>query len=406
MSTPATYARIATPALERRREQTDASPARADSRPHVCFVAPDTWPLLAGDWSVPLVGGAEVQQSLLSQALARRGFRVSMITLDFGQPDRTAVNGVEVHKLYKADAGLPVLRFVHPKLTTLWRVLRRVNADVYYQRTASVMTGFVAHFCRRNGKRFIYSGASSVDFIRGKQDIAYARDRWIFEYGLRHADRIFAQNEGQCEDLRRHYRREATLFPNCYAPPAAGAGADRNGYILWAGTVRPLKQPEVFLDIARRLPQHRFVMMGGPEGAPGGEEYARGIQRQAEALPNVEYRGFLPYDTADRQFDGARLFVNTSTHEGFPNTFLQAWARGIPTVATIDTHSTDEQGVPVYDVAADPGEAAAMIAGLMQDDARWEQASLRVAGYFRHHHSLESALDLFEREVATMMPPR
>ena len=52
---------------------------------------------------------------------------------------------------------------------------------------------------RRHGKRAIYSGASDVDFVPGKQDITFARDRWLFEYGLRHVDRIFAQNPTQQE---------------------------------------------------------------------------------------------------------------------------------------------------------------------------------------------------------------
>jgi glycosyltransferase involved in cell wall biosynthesis len=369
--------------------------------PHICFVAPTTWPLLSGDRGIPVVGGAEVQQSFIAPALAARAYRVSMISLDYGQPDRAAVRGVTVHKLYKPDEGLPVVRFVYPRLTTLWRVLGEVGADVYYQRTAAALTGFLAAFCRRHGKASIYSGASDVDFLPGKQDIKYRRDRWLFEYGVRNVDRVFAQNATQQERLREHFGRESIVVPNCYAAPR-GARADRAGYVLWVATVRAQKRPEMFLEMARRLPGRRFVMVGGSDSDRRGLEYARAVREAAAGLPNVEYRGFMQFGEADRVFDGARLVVCTSSYEGFPNTFLQAWARGIPTVAFVDTRSRAADGLPVYDIVDDMPAAIARVERLMRDDREWERASRRVSAHFRERHSLDAVVDLYEGEIAAL----
>jgi glycosyltransferase involved in cell wall biosynthesis len=371
-------------------------------KPHICFVAPTTWPLFSGDRDIPVVGGAEVQQSLIAPALAARGYKVSMITLDYGQPDRAVVKGVTVHKLYKPDEGIPVIRFIYPRLTTVWRVLKEVNADVYYQRTAAALTGFIAAFCKRNGKRSIYNGASDVDFLPGEQDIMLGRDRMLFEYGLRNVDRVFVQNERQREWLSQNYRREGVVMPNCYSAFAVNK-ADPRGYVLWVATVRAQKRPELMLDLARRLPQHKFVMVGGHDIGWNGEDYERRIREAAASLPNVEYRGFLPFADADRVFDGARVLLNTSSYEGFPNTFLQAWARGVPTVAFVDTRSRGADGEPVYDIAADAGQAAGMVDRLMRDDLHWHQASRRVSAEFREHHSLEAVVTRFEREVGRLV---
>ena len=90
--------------------------------------------------------------------------------------------------------------------------------------------------------------------------------------------------------------------------------------------------------------------------------------------------------------------MNTADYEGFPNTFLQAWARGIPTVSFVDTGSR-HHGEPVYEAARDADHAAAILARLMEDDAEWTRCSRLVAEHFRERHSPEAALRIFEGEI-------
>src|SRR6266850_4938932 len=121
-----------------------ARPSACDAaKPHICFVAPYAWPVLSGDASLKMVGGAEVQQTILARLFRRNGYRVSMICQDFGQPSRVEVDGIAVHKVFRQDEGLPVLRFLHPRLTKTWRALREVNADIYYQRSTAYLTGVI-----------------------------------------------------------------------------------------------------------------------------------------------------------------------------------------------------------------------------------------------------------------------
>jgi glycosyltransferase involved in cell wall biosynthesis len=374
-------------------------------KPHVCFVAPTTWPVISGNTEIKVVGGAEVQQSMIAPALARRGFRVSMICHDYGQPDRSEIEGVTVYNIHKPDEGIPGLRFIHPRLTSLWRALTRVDADVYYQRTAAVHTAYMAHFCRKHGRKAIYSGASDVDFLPGREDIRYTRDKKIFEWGVRHVDRIITQNDVQQKQLLDNYGIEGVVIPSCYVPPK-GARSDRGGYVLWTASVRPSKRAELALEIARRLPNYRFVVIGGPDPDRKSQQYYASLQETARALPNVEMRGFVPFTEAERWFNGARLVLNTSLYEGFPNTFLQAWSRSIPTVAFIDTGSRTPDGSPVYDAVSDVAEASWKVERLMRDDILWREASLRVHGHYRDNHSIDAIIDRYERELLALTGAR
>ena len=369
------------------------------SKPHVCFVAPMTWPVLAGDTNIKVVGGAEVQQSIIARALVSRGYRVSMICHDYGQPDKTVVDGITVYKAHKPDEGVPVVRYVYPRMTAVWRALKRVNADVYYQRTSDVVTAITALFCRHYGKKSIYAGASDMDFVPGSEEMEYTRDKVVYRFGLRRVDQVVVQNKVQLETLRSNFGREAPLVRSCYAPPA-GARADRNGYVLWAAVMRDTKRPELAFEIARRLPHLRFVMIGGNEIGRG-RDYFDAVAAKARGIPNLEFVGFVPYSRVDEYFNGARILLNTSAFEGFPNTFLQAWSRGVPTVCFIDPESR-EDGEPVAQVVGDVDAAVDRVSRLMTDDIAWEQAAQRSQRHFRRVHSVDAMLAAYEPILASL----
>ena len=375
------------------------APGRA-ARGHVCFVAPNLWLVFSGQTEIPFAGGAELQQAMLARLLAREGWRVSIITQDFGQPDGIEVDGVVVRKVFGAREGVPVLRFVHPRLTRMWRALHEVDADIYYYRSASMWVGVLAEYCRRNRKRLVYSGASDPDFapdIGGQ--IRYARDRWLYRRGVARADALVAQNQAQVSAARANYGREAVYIPSCYTPPASGAASSAGGQgdrVLWVGTLRTTKRPELFLELARRLPQWRFAMIGAP--APEAPDFFGRVAEQAKLAPNLEFTGFLPLPETEKWFDRARVLVSTSLYEGMPNTFLQAWARGVPTVATVDV------GTPA-NLAVDGAEALAReVERLLRDRRAWQQASQRCRDHFACTHSprevLARYLRLFDQLLA------
>lgn len=355
------------------------------TRPHICFLAPNAYPLLVGDESLEVAGGAELQQVLIAKALVRRGYRVSMICLDFGQEDRDTVDGVVVYKAFRPDAGVPVLRFFSPRLTSLWRCLKDVDADIVYQRGAGMVTGILAAYSRRHGSKSIFAMA-------GATKIRFSRDRWLFQYGIRHVDGIVVQNSFQRELVRRETGRDAILIPNCYQFPDTTWPRTERG-VLWVSTIRHVKRPHLFLDLAQALPDHEFTMVGGRDlldVALYGE-----IESRAALLPNLRFEGFVPYAEVHRYFDEASLFVNTSESEGFPNTFLQTWSRGKPTVSFIDSGAR-MHGQPVGRIVTSFEELVATVAKLLEDRAERARLGGMANEYVRANHELDRVLDLYE----------
>jgi glycosyltransferase involved in cell wall biosynthesis len=391
------------------RESRPGNPAQqqtADARrPHVCFVAPLAWPVFSGNSTIGVVGGAEVQQSMLARMLVRAGYRVSMICLDYGQAQAVALDGVTVFKAHGPDAGIPGLRFIHPRFTGMWRAMQLADADIYYQRSTAMLTAVMAAFCRWHGKRSIYAGASDHDFIPGRQAIRYRRDRWLFERGLLAVDRVVVQNELQQRLCLENYGRESILIPSCYELPAgfrSGPACNAEKHALWVGVLRRGKRPELFLELARRLPAQRFVMIGGPGADPGDDSYFESMRRTAQSLPNVEFTGFLPLPRVEPYFDRARVLVNTSAYEGVPNTFLQAWARGVPTVAFIDTGSR-LRGEPIYRRIESIEEGVSEVARLFCDDIHHRHVSSRCREYFLNTHGAAGVLAHYERLLDGLM---
>jgi Glycosyl transferase 4-like domain len=191
---------------------------RVASRPlRICFVTQFGYPVLAGSRTQQIVGGAEVQQALISAELARRGHQVSMISLDFGQTEGERVRGVCMIKTHAMDAGLAGMRFVHPRMTRLWSALQRADADIYYQRSSGAYTGVVGEFARRHGRHMVFASAAATDFDPALPRLKFRRDKWLYRYGLRRASRVVVQSATQLADCKRHFGITPVQIPSCYA---------------------------------------------------------------------------------------------------------------------------------------------------------------------------------------------
>ncbi len=359
--------------------------------PRICFVAPAIYSTVCPDAGVPRIGGAELQQTMLGGVFAAAGMEVTYVTLDHGQPDKQRVNGATVIKSYREQAGIPGVRFFYPRVPKLWRALARADADVYYVRGAGYLPGLVARFCRRHGRRLVFATASDANVDPSLPSLPRMRDRCLYRHGLRRADAIVVQSNHQADELARHFGLSARVIRNVWHTNASLSPSGRRELVLWVSMFRELKQPEHFLRLAKAFPDERFVMIGGP--LAGTKPYFERVRRAAEAVANLEFLGYRTFQETEAYFERAKLLVNTSRYEGFPNTFLQAWSRGVPVLSYVDPDDLIVR-CGLGAVAASEGELGQRFGDLLRGSA-WDVDD--IVRYFNDNHAPDGILACYQR---------
>ena len=275
-------------------------------------------------------GGAEVQAAVLAKAFSSAGADVSLVVADLEEGRSLPFPS---HNAFYVRDGLPVLRFLHPRTTGLLDALDRAGADLYFQHCAGWVTGMTAWFCKRRAKPFVYFAGSDTDFSYREVIIENLRDKLLYFWGVKNAAGIVVQNDNQANLCRARLDREPKVIPTAVELDEAGE-TGKNGSIVWVGALRAVKRPEMFLELARRMPERHFVLMGGILSTE--PSFGKEILVEAERLPNVTATGRIPTSAVAEYLAKAVLLVNTSRFEGFPNAFLEAWARYTPVLSFVD----------------------------------------------------------------------
>jgi glycosyltransferase involved in cell wall biosynthesis len=294
---------------------------------------------------VKFAGGAEVQMAHLARGLVQQGFDVSVVTCDFGQPDGLEVDGMRLLRAYRPQAGLPIVRFFHPRLTLGVGAMRRADADVYLCKGASQWSGLVCDVAHAMGRKFVWIASHDHDALPALPDLRSWRSKAWAKRGILRADAIVAQTEAQQRLLRASFQRESTVVPNLVPLPPAAHVVNAAGppVLVWLATYKPSKRPDWFTRFAERHPAVRCRMAGTIPGPPRTPESWVAARAVAGRCANLEVLPTLPHEQVGEFLRSATLFAHSSAAEGLPNTFLEAWAHGLPCVTAFDPDGAIER---------------------------------------------------------------
>lgn len=299
----------------------------------ICFIALTAYPLLSGK-NLGHIVGPDVHTILLGRELVKHGFEVTFITYNEGGPPTEHINGIDVIKAYRFT-DIPCLNPM-AKAFSIWRAMEKAKAQIYFHHSGA--SGVTVLFCRLTGKKYVCNIASDREVDKQVEGLKPA-DRFRLWLDIKLADAVIVMNEFQKKLLKQNYGRESVVIKHHL--PLSGRGRPEKAIppiVLWVGSIAEVKQPELFLELAKAIPEAIFQMIAA---RGDNEEYYSRFKETAGKIKNLEFLGFIPFGDTGRYYEGASLLVNTSIVEGFPYSFIQAWMGYTPVVSL----NSDPDGV-------------------------------------------------------------
>jgi glycosyltransferase involved in cell wall biosynthesis len=146
------------------------------------------------------------------------------------------------------------------------------------------------------------------------------------------SDFLFSNSVAVQRSLAREYHLPSEVVPTGvdtkFFIPTWEPQPNARPRVLFVGSLRPFKQPQLLLDAATRFPQADFVIVG--EGLMADELISR---VRHEKLNNVFLLGPVAETPLRQQYQKADIFLFPSAWEGSPKVILEAAACGLPVIA-------------------------------------------------------------------------
>ena len=194
----------------------------------------------------------------------------------------------------------------------------------------------------------------------------------LWESTVLRCDHLYSNSSAVQTSLQREYGLPSQIIPtgvdtNFFTPDWNRQPTGRVR-VLFAGSLRPFKQPQLLLEAAAKFPQADFRIAG--EGALEPELRDR-IRR--EGLRNVELLGLLPAERLRGEYQRSDIFLFPSQWEGSPKVILEASACGLPVIVRKNySPETVIHGVTGYQAVSDDEIFASLAALITNAPLRFE----------------------------------
>ena len=346
------------------------------------------------------IGGTEVDIWIISRMLLNLGYAVEVVVdvVDCNEYSWER-DGITFHNLRSNEQSSSVRR-----LWGLWKMFRSVDCPLWFAKNISPPSALLALYCLLYKRNLIYKTANHRDMLLATGKGKYSLMQRFYFHVTRIGTRIYiAQNEDQRLAASKWFNKpgqEIVKIPNVHPPQSVEhLPMQEREFLLWVGHLKAIKRPELFLQLATKLPGFNFLMIATSRENRIASDY----REQISKIPNLELIEDVPFRKMSGYFNRAQVLVNTSLSEGFPNTFLQAFQAVTP-LATIGVDPDDmimEANLGI--VASDLQELANWLQELLQQPERYNQIQNNLECYNQEHFSYEIVKEQYQnimKEIA------
>ena len=330
------------------------------------------------------IGGIAVQMYFWAKTFAQNGWQVYSFAED--AKDSETREGI----IFKPVRNIQRVNF----LLEWWRSLKyllSIRPKVVAYRGANRHLLPLAIFAKLLRVKLVYFSASDVNFEPGKELVGSELNRKLYHRSIRHISYFVTQNQHQHDTLLRNYGKESLTMYNIWGQtPSEGLDESSQCDAVWVANFRKLKRAEWVLNAAGQLPQYKFVLAGGSSG--GDKAYYDEMQHKAGELTNVGFLGGRSFFYTNALVARSRVLLCTSTFEGFPNTFLQAWSAGLPVISTVDPSGIIAAN-GLGEVVNDEAELVAALERVLGDEEYYRKLCSSVTDFFRKNLAAQSGYE-------------
>lgn len=339
-------------------------------------------------------GGSQLQVALLARELAAAGHPTTILGAETGQTDGAVMQGVRLRKAGRFDTGAvgATLRAL-PKMFGILRGEKPDYVVVYGWTSLLFLLGILK---RLFGFRLVFVCALDAEIDGGFRRENPVRGM-LFERGMRLSDFRFGITRHQAE-LFHEKGMSCEVTRLLLQQPDFASGENKTADLLWVARCHPVKRPMKFLDLAGRIASARCRMICSPQDVGLWNE----VRARASGMANVEFIESAPYGEIQGHFNSARIFVNTSTEEGVPNTFIHA-GLGRAAIASLRVNPDGMFGVfQAGFCAGDDMEALVSGTGrLLADSDELEKARREAVRFVKEWHGNPANVEAFLNGLGT-----
>jgi len=182
----------------------------------------------------------------------------------------------------------------------------------------------------RNRCRVVGTIESQTDW---QDETIGPQTRRLVEETILRCDYLFSNSGFVGRSLEKNYGLKSEVVPTGvdteFFTPNWERPANARPRVLFVGSLRIFKGPQLVLDAAQRYPEADFVIVG--DGV-----MAQQLRERAKGLSNVVMKGTLGRDAIREEYRAADIFLFPSRWEGSPRVLMEAAASGLPVIARKD----------------------------------------------------------------------